>query len=158
MSRLFSLARPQPSQCLANSIHSGTDGFRPSLNQINIFRVAQRLREQQLVNGSAAPKCNPLGDEGIVEQVAQCTRNNQILLDLSQIWPRRVGTPGMQVGDRDQASISTVSFTTNFHFEFFSLTSACIAAKAAGNLTEGSSNFIDLAVLAKGRSASACRS
>jgi hypothetical protein len=58
MPGLAATAFTQPRQALANAIHCFPDTPRLGLHKIDIFRVAQRLLEQQLVDCGAPAKGN----------------------------------------------------------------------------------------------------
>src|SRR5438128_1442078 len=104
---LLPLGFSEPGEGLAHSINRRPDGFRLRLNQINIFRIAERFGEQKLVNGRAAAKGDLSLQRLAVKEVAERTTDNQVLLDLPEIRPGRTGAPLPQVGNGDQASIST---------------------------------------------------
>ena len=85
-----------------------------------------------------------------IEQIAQRAANDQVLLDLPQVRPRRLRAPFLQVRPRYQESTSTGSLITSIHFESF----CCgLASEALKDLTEGSRSFTDFALFAKGSSA-----
>ena len=55
----------------------------------NVFRVAQRSREVQFVEGCAAAKPQGFAQEGVGEYRDHRPADNQILFDLTLIGPRR---------------------------------------------------------------------
>ena len=75
------------------------DRFSFCLNEIDVFGIAQRFREQQLVDGRAAAKSDLSLQLLAAEEVAKRTADDQILFDLSEIRPGSMGAPLLQVGD-----------------------------------------------------------
>jgi len=83
------------------------------------------LRERfRFMNRRTAAKSNcPLQSRG-VEQITERAGDDEILLYLPQIGPRRPRTPRLNIRPRDQESTSTGSLITSFHLEFLSSGSA----------------------------------
>ena len=88
------------------------------------------------------------------EQVAQGATDDQVLLDLPQVRPRRFRTPRLQEGGGNHSAISTASLISSLHLGFRS--PACAKAFTSG-LTAGSSGSAVLARFTKACSASAWR-
>ena len=82
MPGLTASAFTQPRQALANAIYCFPDTPRLGLHEVNIFRVAQGLLEQQLVDCSAAAKGDLSSQCWRVEEIAKCAAYNQILFNL----------------------------------------------------------------------------
>src|ERR1017187_2633051 len=100
------------------------------------------------MNGRAAAKSDLPLQCLAAEKVAERAADNQVLLDLPEIRPGRVGAPFLQVSVGNQVSISTGMLITSFHFGFFS----SIELKAATiGLAAGSRSLNDFASSAKGR-------
>src|SRR5207342_878172 len=107
-----------------DGVDRGAYGLCRGLHQVDVFGVAQRLLEQQLVDGRAAAEGDLAGERGRIEQVAERAADDQVLLDLRRVRPRGVLPPGLDVGLGDQASTSTTSLTSSFQVESRSGTSA----------------------------------
>ena len=89
------------------------------------------------------------------EQVAQCARDNQVLLHLPKIGPGGRGGPSLDEGQGNHSSISTAVFTISFQS---GIRSFAMAFCGSSCLTDGSIAVNDLALTAKGRRALAWRS
>ena len=63
-------AFPEPRQCLANHVDCGADRLRFSLDQVNVFGIAQPLLKEQPVDCSSSSERAFLCQEGVVEQIA----------------------------------------------------------------------------------------
>ena len=137
MAGLLALALAQPGQRVADRVHRLPDGLGACLYQVDVFRVTQGLREEQLVDGRAAAESDLAVQGGCGEQVAQGTADDQVLLDLSQVRPWCMGPPGLDVGQRDHASVSTASLTSSF--QRATLSASCANSGMSG-LTDGSSS------------------
>lgn len=149
------IALAQPGQSLADGIDSGADGLGARLHEIDIFGIAQRLFEKQLMNCSATSERDPVAQISCTEEIAQCSANNQILLHLPQVGPRSLCAPCLNVSAGNQASISTGSLIKSFHREFFSRSSS---SDATSGLIAGFNGVTVFAFFANGSSARACRS
>src|SRR3569623_614233 len=120
MPRLLSIALAEPCQGFADRSDRRADGLSLRLHQIDIFRIAQGLLEQQFVDRSATTKSDLVFQCRRVKQIAQRAADDQVLLDLPRVGPRGCRTPGLDVGTRNQKSISTGSLITSFHRASFS--------------------------------------
>jgi len=140
----------EPRQRLANRVDRRANPLRADLHQVDILRVAQRLSEQQLVDCGAAAKGDPAFQLRRVEEIAERAADDQVLLDLPQIRPRRARAPLLKVSARNQASTSTRSLMSNIHLGFFSCDEA---SEATSGFAAGSSGFNDFASRANGSSA-----
>ena len=145
MAGLLALALAQPRERIADGVDRGADGLGLRLHQIDIFGVAQRLLEQQLVDGRATAEGDLSGERWRIEQVAECAADDQVLLDLRRVRPRGVRPPGLDVGLGDQSSTSTTSLISSFQVDSRSGTSA---SAATIGLTPGSRGAKCLAVSA----------
>jgi len=67
---------------MTRGVDRGADGLCLGLHQVDVFGAAQRLLEQQLVDGRAAAKGDPAGERWRIEQVAERAADDQVLLDL----------------------------------------------------------------------------
>ena len=150
---LFALALAQPGECVADGIDRRADRFGFRLHKVDVFRVAQRLLEEQLVDRGSTAEGHLASQCWRVEEVAQCAADDQILLYLRRVRPGRAGSPGLDVRLRDQASTSMVSFSSSFHVG--SRNGASANAGTSG-LTPGSSGAKCLADSANECSARAC--
>ena len=72
MPGLLAVALAEPRQRVADGVHRGADGLGLCLHQVDVFGVAQRLLEQQLVDGRAAAERDLSGKRWRSEQVAEC--------------------------------------------------------------------------------------
>ncbi len=80
-------------------------------SQIDILRVPRRRVEVELVQGRATAKREGLGQKGISVDLDECTRQNQVLLNLLVCRPGRLGTPGGNVSSGNHSSTSIFWFT-----------------------------------------------
>ena len=149
---LFTIALTEPGESFAYPINGRADRFHLRLHEIDVFRVAQRFFEQQLVNGRAASKRNLALQCLAAEQVTDRTADDKVLFHLPEIRPGSMCSPFLQVCDGYQRSISTGTLMMSFQAGFFS--SRAVNSATMG-LTAGSSALKDFALSAKGRSESA---
>ena len=145
MAGLLALAPAQPGERIADGIDRGAYGFCLCLHQVDVFGVAKRLLEQQLVEGCATAEGDLSGERWRIEKFAERAADDQVLLDLRRARPRGVRTPGLDVGLGDQASTSTTSLISSFQVTSRSATSA---SAATIGLTPGSRGAKCLAVSA----------
>lgn len=92
------VAAAEPSESFADGVYCWSYGLGPDLHEINIFGIAKRPRKENFVDRSAAPECDPFRQERIVEQIAQCPTDDEILLDLSGFRPWRAAAPFLEIG------------------------------------------------------------
>src|SRR5690606_8804474 len=79
-------------------------GARP--HEVDVFRVAQRCGEMQLVERRAAPKAQFAPQERIGEYSDKRAADDEVLLDLPLAYPRCDAAPGGDIVLRDHSSIS----------------------------------------------------
>ena len=149
---LFTIALTEPGESFAYCINGRADRFHLRLHEIDVFRVAQWLSEQQLVNGRAATKGDFAFEILAVEEIANRTADDKVLLHLPEIRPGSMCGPFLQVRDGYHRSISTGTLMMSFQAGFFS---SSAANSATIGLTAGSSALKDFALSANGRSESA---
>jgi len=154
MSRGFAAAWPEPGQGLANGVDRGANGFWPHLHEVDILRISERLAKEELVDRGPAAERQVLGEHRLVEDVAQCPADDQVLFDLAWIWPRCRRGSLLNVGGRNHASISSGTLRLSFQAGASRGLPAPLP-RAAGRFTEGSSGFSDFATLANERRADA---
>lgn len=150
MGRRFTAARPEPRQDPANGVNGVANRFRPHLHEVDILRVSERVMEQELVDGSAAAKRKAIGEERLVEDVAQRPADDEVLFDLAQIGPRCRCRPLLNIGAGNHASISSGTFRLSFQADASGALPA-LRARLATSRTDGSRGFRDFALLASGR-------
>ena len=115
-------------------IDGRADGFGARLHKVNVFGISQRSLEQQFVNRRTPAKCNAPLQRWCVEQITERTGDDEILLYLPQIGPRRTRAPRLNIGPWDQESTSTGSLITSFHLE---IRSPCAARDATIGFAAG---------------------
>ena len=152
---LRSAAFAQPRQGVPDPVDDVADGLRTRLHQIDVLGVSQRPLEEQFVDRRAAAEGDPVAKGRAREQVAQCARDNQVLLHLPKIGPGGRGGPLLDEGLGNHSSISTAVFTMSFQS---GIRSFAIPFCGSSCLTDGSIAVNDLALTAKGRRALAWRS
>lgn len=118
--------------------------------EIDVLGITQWLLEQQLVNRRTTAEGDASRQSRRVEQITERTTDNEILLYLAKIWPGCLCAPRLYVGTRNQASTSTGSLITSFHFEF---PWSGPASAAISGFTAGFKGTGVLAFLANGSSA-----
>jgi hypothetical protein len=74
--RLLAVALAEPGKRVADGVHRRADRLCLRLHQVDVFRVPQRLLEQELVDGRAAAERDLSGKRGRVEQVAERTADD----------------------------------------------------------------------------------
>src|SRR3569623_1990823 len=107
MPRLLSIALAEPRQGFADRIDRRADGLSMRLHQIDIFRIAQGLLDQQFVDRSATTNSDLVLHCRRVELIALQAADVLVLLVLPRVGPRGCRTPGLDVGTRNHISIST---------------------------------------------------
>ena len=106
------LAKPgieRPSQ----SVHQRTGRSGLDLDQIDILGIARGRRQVELVERRASPEGEPLGEHRIGEHLDQGAADNEVLLDLEALAPRRPRPPLGDVVSWDHESVSTLEFTNS---------------------------------------------
>ena len=83
------------------------------LNQIDILGVPRGRRQVELVERGAATEGERPGESGIGEYLDQGPADDQVLLDLEVLGPRRPLPPLGDVVPRDHASGSMFAFTNS---------------------------------------------
>ena len=58
MRSLIAVALAKPRQGVSNRVDDATDRLRLRLNEIDVFRIAQRLREEEFIDGRATECVN----------------------------------------------------------------------------------------------------
>ena len=101
--------------------------------EVNIFRVAVRLREVQLVEGRPAAKAQFLAQEIVVEDFDEGAAYDEILLDLPIFRPRSIAAPGDNVHGGDHWSSSGRRRTRTFQRALRSAGLLDLAAHLAGS-------------------------
>ena len=99
----------RPTQC----VHQGAGRPGSDLDQIDILGVARGRRQVELVERRAAPESQRPGEHRIGEHRDQGAADDQILLDLEVLAPRRALPPVGDVVPRDHASGSMLAFTNS---------------------------------------------
>ena len=144
--------RAEPGENSTNPVNRGTNGFRSHLHQIDVFGIPERVSKEELVDGRPAAERETLREPRVIEDGAQRAADDQILLHLPRIWPRRRPAPLLDIGAGNHASISTGALRINFQLGA-SVAASAAAPSAAIRFTDGSSSFMDLAARVKGRNA-----
>lgn len=104
--RLFPSWRAQPGiEYITQRRHDGSGRFRPYLHEVDVFGVACRRVEIELVERRTAPKRQRLAKKRVGEYSDQPAANYQVLLDLGVGHPWRLRPPFSDVVARDQRSI-----------------------------------------------------
>jgi hypothetical protein len=91
----------------AERVQDGADGTRRRLDEVDVFGIAPRWGEKELVQRCAAPKANRRGKARIPEDLHEGAGQDQVLLDLGVLRPGREPAPMGDGGFRDHASAST---------------------------------------------------
>ena len=96
------------------SVHDRTGRFRQYLDEIDIFGVARRRFQIQLVERRPAAKRERPGKKLMGEDRDKRTADNEVLLDLKILNPRCFRPPFGDVVAGDQLSASTSALTNSF--------------------------------------------
>ena len=134
--RMDAIAFAEPREGIPNRIDYAANRLGLRLNQVDVFRVSQRLAEQQFVDRGAAAKGQLSLQWRMVEEVADGSADNQVLLNLPKVGPRCARRPLLDICSGDHESISTCTLTSSFHSAF---RSSAVASSGAPGLTDGSS-------------------
>lgn len=118
LTTLFYLAiKVQPLQSVADCLQQGLDGAWLQIDEVDIFRIAQRLGHQEFVDGGATTECQLSLKSRMTEQIVQGSTDDQILFHLPRVWPWSLQRPGLNEPIGDQSSSSSVWFTSSFQVE-----------------------------------------
>lgn len=101
--------------------------------QIDVFGVAQRLGQMQLVERAAAAKTQLVAQEGVSKQFDQRPADDEILLDLPELDPRGGLTPRDDVHHRNHSSSSGRRRTNTFQRVLRSSDAADLAGRWLGS-------------------------
>ncbi len=103
------LAEPRI-QSVAQRVHHRACRLRLRLDKIDVLRISRR-RQMQLVQRRAAAKGEGIVQNGMREDLDEGAADDEILLDLDVLRPRRTRAPLEDVVARDHRSGSTSALT-----------------------------------------------
>lgn len=95
---------------LSQSGQVGLDAGVRTPHVVEVFGVAQLPGEMQLVQARPAAEGELVSEQLVLGDLDDQPREDQVLLDLDLLGPRRLGCPLVQVGLRDHRSGSTATF------------------------------------------------